>query len=533
MFSQLQGFLAQARSLWRFRWQALATAWLCALVGCAGIFLIPNQYESSARVFVDSNTLLRPLLEGIAVAPNTTNQTDLVRRLLLGRQQIEAVIDKTDLRDRARSERKREDMIRTLMKEIKITGDSSSPQAREANIYSISYSDTDRQLAYTVVRTLLDSFVRQSVRANRTDASTAQLFLRDQISQYETRLTESEARLADFKRRNVDTMPDERGGYFERLQNEVRSLDQLKSSLTVALYERNELRGKLLGGSNAEENGNQAARRASIETSVDGRIKEATARLEDMLLRFTEQYPDVIALRETITRLEDQRSAEINSMRQNQNALGSPRSSTSLVAQNLQIALNQKEVEVASLQIQVKDRQSRVDLLRNHINTLPEVEAELLRLNRDYTVTKTEYERLLQRLESARLSEAADRVDEVRFKIIDPPVEALLPTKPKRSLLLGGMLLLSIGAGIGLAWLRSHVRPVFVNPSDLARLATVPVIGTVDLVSSGTQRAISDRMNIAFAAGFALLLVAGATAIAFHTAIESAAGIALSKVIAT
>ena len=107
------------------------------------------------------------MLEGIAVTSNTTNQTDLVRRALLGRPQLERVIANTDLHLRVRNERDHENLLLDLMNEIRITGQAATPQTRDANIYNIAYMDADRRLAYTVVKTLLDSFVQQSVGANR------------------------------------------------------------------------------------------------------------------------------------------------------------------------------------------------------------------------------------------------------------------------------------------------------------------------------------------------------------------------------
>ncbi len=521
MFDQIQNAIAQVRSAWRFRWKALGVAWAIALAGWAVVFLIPSQYESSARVFVDTNTLLRPLLEGIAVSANTANQTDLVRRVLLGRPQLERVIANTDLRLRVHDERDHETLLRDLMNDIRITGQAATPQTREANIFNIAYMDSDRHLAYTVVRTLLDSFVQQSVGANRADADTAQRFLRDQIEKYERRLTDSEARLAEFKKINIGSMPDERGGYFERLQAEMVALDQMQASLTVAVHKRNELRARLLGEPAGSNTGTSTTRPAVLETSVDTRIKEATARLEEMLLRFTDQHPDVIALRETIVRLDEQRAQEQQMLRQNQTTLGSPRATTSLVVQNLQVALNQTDVEVATLQVQIADRQKRVAALRQRINTLPEVEAELLRLNRDYDVTKTEYERLLQRLERAELSDAADRVDEVRFKVIDPPIEPVLPAKPKRVLLLLAVLVAAFGGAGGFAWLMSQLRPVFVNVTDLARFKDVEVFGFVALAPDDQARIAVRFSLLAFAAAGVCLLIGGALLILFHPVIES------------
>src|SRR5688572_30229272 len=146
MFEQMQSFVSQLRSAWRFRWKALAVMWLVAVAGWIIVFLIPSQFESTARVFVDTNTLLRPLLEGIAVSANTANQTDLVRRALLGRPQLERVIANTDLHFRVRDERDHETLLRDLMNDIRITAQAATPQTREANIYSIAYMDSDRHL---------------------------------------------------------------------------------------------------------------------------------------------------------------------------------------------------------------------------------------------------------------------------------------------------------------------------------------------------------------------------------------------------
>jgi polysaccharide chain length determinant protein (PEP-CTERM system associated) len=529
MFEQVEQLLAQLRAAWRFRWHAVITMWCIALLGWALVFLIPSRYQSNARVFVDTNSLLRPLLEGIAVTPTASSQVDLVRRALLGRPQLEAVIESTALKNRVHNAQDREQLVSDLMKQITITSDSSSPSAREPNVYSIAYMDADAQLAYTVVKSLVDEFVSQSVGANRSDADSAQKFLRQQIAEYEKRLTDSERRLADFKKANVGSMPDERGGYFERVQAETTALDQLTASLSVAMHKREELRAKLMGGSTGSSGGGTPAdgaapavsSGATVETSVDSRIAEAQAKIEELLLKFTDQHPDVIALRATIARLQEQRQSELSALRQNQGVLGAPRAATSLVVQNLQIALNQTDVDIASLQSQIADRQRRVAALRGHINTMPEVEAELLRLNRDYTVTKTEYERLLQRLESAKLSDAADRVDEVRFKLIDPPVRALLPAKPKRTLLVMGVAVLALGAGLVLAWLLNQIRPVFTQPKQLARFGGVQLLGVVDnMIGQSAKSSAARGRWLLYGTAGSFLVVLGAL-IALHRPIEA------------
>ncbi|MEO6185775.1 MAG: XrtA system polysaccharide chain length determinant, partial [Steroidobacteraceae bacterium] len=446
-----QKILTIVHSAWRFRWSALCTAWVVALAGWASVLAIPGRYETNAQVYVDTSTLLRPLLEGLTVSANTNSQVDLVRQALIARPQLEKVIDSTILRARATTPAARESIVNALGRQIRIVTDRGSRN------YNITYSDSDPRVSYEVVQALLQAFLGQSVEASRNDAESAQAFLQKQLAEYEARLIESESKLADFKRNNLGSMPDDRGGYFERTQAEMQELDRLGASLSVATHRRDQLRQRLLGG-------NRAASNSQTASSFDGRIAEARGKLDEMLLNFTDVHPDVIALQQTINSLEAQRKRELEDLRSNVDTLGAARSnSVSLVTQNLQIALNEVDVEIASTRAQIADRQRRVSELRGAINTLPKVEAELARLTRDYGSNRAQYDALLRRLESARLSDQAQKSQTVDFRTLSPPVMPLMPASPQRSLLAIGVLFFALAAGAGMAYLRSVMRPVYLN----------------------------------------------------------------------
>lgn len=507
MLDSLEEILGQIRSAWRFSRQALAVAWGVAIVGWIGVLFVPPQYETNARVFVDTNSLLRPLLQGLAVPPNTINQVELVRRVLLSRPHLEEVIRKTDLRLRARNSRELEATIDDLTRLIQIKGEGRTAEGPEhaPPFYLISFRDRDAGISYAVVQSLLDSFLEESLGANRNSTQSAERFLTSQLTEYEQRLSESEKALAEFKRNNLGAMPDERGGYFARLQAEMVELDRLKSQLPVAVARRDELRGKLLGA--PPTTGSNAPETTVLETSVDGPLANARQKLADLLLRFTENHPDVIALQETIKRLEEQRNAELAMLRQHSGALGGARGSTSLVAQNLQIALNQVEVEITGLQSQIADRSRRVDELRKTINSVPEVEAELARLTRDYTVTKSQYDALLQRRESARLSGQADQMDALKLRVIEAPVKSLEPASPKLGILITGVFVAALAAGAGLAFVMMRINPVFSRVRQLAAIAKYPVIGFIDRLQDPVAARARRRQYVAVCVGLALLLV--------------------------
>src|SRR5205823_3524187 len=383
MKEQIEALLSAIRSTWRFRWMALGVAWLVAILGTLLVLALPNKYQSRAQIYVDTRSVLRPLLQGLAVSPQTQDQTDVVRRALLARPSLDQVARKVGLYKRTHNPESAERLLTDLSDLIAIHGDTAT------GIYTITYSDQNPRTAQAVVKTLLDTFMEKSLGAGRTDTQNAESFLKQQVAQYEAALSQSEARLAEFKKKNVGLMPDQRGDYFGRLQAEVASLQKIRSDLAVAARQRDELRRKISG----EENGQAilktppSAQDIQAATTLDARIRDSRHQLDELLLKFTDRHPEVLAVKDTIKRLEEQRHAELGGVRSTNGTVAQGSSvPVDPVVQNLQIGLNTADVQVASLQTQESQSAARVAELQRLVTTGPEVEAELARLNRDYGV---------------------------------------------------------------------------------------------------------------------------------------------------
>jgi polysaccharide chain length determinant protein (PEP-CTERM system associated) len=488
----------QLSGMWRFRWRALVVAWSVALAGWAWVYALPNIYSASARVHVDTESALRPLLRGLVVETNIQDQLAFMTRALLSRPQLEKVARETDLDLRAHTPRDMERIIEELQAKILITGDGRS------SIYTISYEDADRQLAQRIVQTLLDTFVETSLGNNRSDSSSAQRFLEDQIKDYEQRLSQAEERLAEFKKKHVGMMPGDGGDYYERLQKDNQTLDGLRADLRLAVERRDQLQGQIDG----EEAvfGLVQPSAAGVSSSLDGKIADYEAQVADLRLKYTDKHPDILALEGTIAQLKKQREAELASIKGARTTAGLE---LNPVYQELRMSLTEAELEVTTVRGKLADQERRVAELRRAVDTVPEVEAELKRLNRDYDVTKKQYEDLLGSLESARLSEQAEQSsDDIKFKIIDPPVASLKPVAPNRPLFLSIVLLAALGAGGALAFLQNQLAPVFTSRRRLAELTHVPVLGTITLVQTPQQRLTARVAAVAFSGGVLALVAA-------------------------
>jgi len=168
------------------------------------------------------------------------------------------------------------------------------------------------------------------------------------------------------------------------------------------------------------------------------------------------------------------------------------------VFQNIQIELTNVNVEIETLQLQAATQERRLQELRDLVDVLPEVEAELMRLTRDYDVTEVQYQSLLQRLDVAELSESAEQSDEVQFRIIDPPLLPRKPASPNRPLLLFGVLFVGLAAGGGLSFLVNQLRPVFHDSIALREATGFPVLGSVTVMRSHERQASRIRQLGAF-----------------------------------
>lgn len=86
-----------ARGMWKFRWSGLVVAWIVGIVGAVVAFKVPDRYEASARIFVDTQSILKPLMSGLAVQPNVDQQVSMLSRTLISRPNIEKLIRMSDL----------------------------------------------------------------------------------------------------------------------------------------------------------------------------------------------------------------------------------------------------------------------------------------------------------------------------------------------------------------------------------------------------------------------------------------------------
>lgn len=478
MRDQLLQLLTYARGMWRYRWYGLILTWCISIIGWGVVFTMPDKYQATARVQIESKSALDPLLKGLAVDTDMLAKVNLMTRIIMGRENLESIIDNTDLKKYASNPAKKRGLIASLQKDIFI----GTPKRRGETLYTFAYSHTEPYIAKQVIDNILKTLIDGAVLDSFTDKKSAQKFLVEQIEQQEIRLTVAEEKLSEFKKKNVGQMPSDGQGYYSRLQASYDERDKLNSELRIAKNKHDLLDKQLKGEAPA----------FAGDSDIDKQIKTHTAALDELLLKFTEQYPDVMAKKQIIAQLKKKKEAQAAERIINPESDSSQQGSLSLnpVYQDTKIALSAAAVEVKTLQSKLNEQNAKIKKYESLVDTIPEVEAQLSRLNRDYTVIKSQYETLLSRLESAKLSASADKGgDNVKFKIIDPPFVPIAPSSPKRGLLMLAALGAGIAGGLGLMFLLYMLRPVFITTYELSETLGLPVLGSVKIRWSAAQKA--------------------------------------------
>ncbi len=503
--------LNYAQSASRYKWTSVVTAWLVCLCGWVFVSQMPDRFQADARVHVDTRSVLRPLLSGLAIQPDVSGRIRLMAKLMFSRPNLEKVARMTDLDLGVKNDASMEELVNRLQSSMVISGGDS-------DLFTIGFQDPDPKVAKKVVQALLTIFVEQTLGESREDSNSAQKFLDQQIKEYETRLQVAEKSLEEFKRANYGLLPGEGGAnLYEQMNTLNKQLEEAKMGQQEAVDRRDEMQRQLQEEEPSVMDYNNQTEVAA--SPLDLRIQSLQSKLDELLLKYTKSHPDVIAAKKSLADL--QREKEKEAAKPLENPEGAevipPGASANPVFQQMKLALGEAEANIASLGSRVKNYEEKIENLKKQMDQRLKVETELQGLNRDYEAVKTNYSQLLTRRETARMSENVEQnTDSVKFRIVDPPQVPTKPAAPNRILLSTGVLFGGIVAGLGLAVFLALLRPAYTTTQRLREATGLPVLGSVSMNWIPDIRKRKWRQFLIFVAAFATLMLVFAGVVALE-----------------
>ncbi|SFU74371.1 XrtA system polysaccharide chain length determinant [Nitrosospira multiformis] len=492
--------LVYLKGVWKYRWVSVAVAWIVAVVGWVIVYKLPDDYQASARIYVDTQNVLKPLLQGMTVSPDLQQQVSIMSRTLISRPNVERVIRMVDLDIKTKDSKDQDRLVKELMDKIKL-----GTTGRD-NLFTIAYSNQNPKLAKDIVQSLLTLFVEGGLGNKTQDSSSAIRFIDEQIKSYEEKLITGENNLKAFKQKNIGMMPQQGNDYYSQLSRAIEDLNKTKLELREAQQARDAIKRQITGDEPVllVDQGEEGAASSIVNVELDSRIQALSKNLDALRLNYTELHPDIIAAKRLIAQLEERKIEESKLTRNSSD----PGRNYSPMLQQLNVALADAEADVASMNARVEEYTARYERLKSLSNAVPQVEAELAQLNRDYQVNKANYEKLLERRESAKISgDLGSTTDLVSFRVIDPPTVSDRPVGPDRGKFFSIVFLGSLLAGIGIAFVISQIRPTFHSQISLREISGKPILGSIPMIWTDTEK-IKRRKRL-YAFGLSLLSLLG------------------------
>ncbi|VWX56902.1 XrtA system polysaccharide chain length determinant [Sphingorhabdus sp. 109] len=483
-------------SVWNRRWLALAVAWGLCLLGWLVVALIPNSYESQARISVEMQSILSDKV-GVDERERKKNM-ERVQETLASTINLEKVVRGTALNQSVATDRELASKVEMLRENIEIKSEKDNLFEITAKSSASNFSDAENAvLARDIVQKMIDIFVEENLSGDRDETSQTIKFLDAQLAQREKELQEVEQKRVQFETENLGLLPGV-GSISQRMEAARAELAQIESQISQA------------SGSLAALNGQLAGTPPLIATpgvgggGARGQLAQLEANLAGARARgWTDSHPDIISMKKEIAALRVQAGKE--------SAGGGGYRTPNPAYSSLQSMRAERQASLAALQARKNALQSDMTQLASKQTLEPGVAAEMSRINRDHEVLKEQYDKLLADREQIKLrGQVESETDSLKFRVIDPPSSPRSPAAPNRPLLLAMVLIAGIGGGVGTAFAMGHVQTSYPTAARLEKASGLPVIGSVSQIVTSAQREIQKKkLRLFFGTSGALFGVFG------------------------
>lgn len=501
--------LSRLWGMWRYRWWGIAAAWAVCICGWLFVQALPNKYEAAAKVYIDTDTLMRPLMAGLTVNPDVNQEVDVMMKTLITRPSIEQVVKLSDPAMTHASGTVLADKVTEVQKAVTLK------PLETKNLFSIAYTDSDPVYAQAVTQSLVTLLVNSNLGTQRRSVNGVEGFLDQQIAKYETQLRDMEKRRADFKTQHMEfySSANADGDATDLVDKAHAETVDAQNQLVIETAKRDSLAGQLHSVSatmRVDAPPPLVVNAGGRASGNDTELTQATTTLASLQSRFTDNHPDVIAQKNLVERLKaQQKTAEANGSGETGSAGYSGHQGVpNPVYVNLQakladaatnVALQRRRLELAT----ANEAKARTDMAQ-----AVTVSRQYSDLDRDYAVIHKNYLDLVARREAARLSRAVgDQEADTSFRIIEPPRVPDTPVSPNRLVLNSLVLLLGLLAGIALTFALHLNRNSFSVSDQLAEVFALPVLGAVSDIHSPPYAVQVRQAGTAIGGSIALMLL--------------------------
>jgi polysaccharide chain length determinant protein (PEP-CTERM system associated) len=466
---------ADAKRVFRRYWWILPISTVIfTVVGAVLVKVLPKRYTSQTMVLVEdpsvSSEYVKPVLND-----DLNHRLATMQQQILSRNRLEPIINKFNLYAEDRDKTHIDDLVERLRGAITIkpveamqgTGSHQLPG------FYISATFENAQLAQQVCTEITSMFLAQNARESEAKGQATTSFLAEQLAEAKSKLDEQDAKLAQFKRQNLGSLPDEVQTNLGMLMGMNSQLEANTQAINRAQQDK-AFNESLL----SQEEANWKARQVGGQSpdSADQQLSALQDQLANLQSKYTPDHPDVIKVKTQIAELQKRLSEPQTNATPNTavSAHEPPQ------VQTLRAKLKQDDLSIAGLQREQAQIQGRIGRLQGQVSATPLVEQQFKEITRNYQTALDFYNDLLKKSQNSELSSSLiHQQDGEQFRIYDPPSMPEKPSFPKKGYFVGGGFGAGLALGVGMLFILAMLDQTIHTERDAENFLKLPVLTVV------------------------------------------------------
>jgi polysaccharide chain length determinant protein (PEP-CTERM system associated) len=465
--------------VWRHRWLIVASVVASLAVAWIYCIVTPKQYRSETLILVEDQKIPEKYVQGV-VEGNLEQRIFVIQKQLTSRELLSNIVKEFNLYPEVVEKLGLDAATAALAQMLAVEMVAKGPRGNfvsraSIDAFTISFAHEDPTTAMKVTGKLASKFIEVNSKTREATAEDTTEFFDDEVRRAKVELEKKEDQISRFKSSHIGELP-------QQVEPNLRALDRLQNDLNATNENIQRQTDRLAMLDNAiqeyERFGTKNPLLAVGPTAIDPlfpRLKELHEKLVKLKAEFWEGYPEVILTKEEIRQVEGKLLE-----------LYGPdvfKPGEKVIDPYLRDLKRQRE-EVKSEIALSKQRQILLHAEKKaherRIDQAPEIEQELLILERDYDNMKENYRALLDKRLNARVSENLEkRRKGAQFSILDTANFPTKPEKPNQPRVLVFGFIFGCASGVGIAFLKDKFNPQFRGPEEVEQLLGPQLLATI------------------------------------------------------
>ncbi len=476
-----EDYLAILKRRW---WIVLLPLFILPILSYAFSYTIPPQYLSQTLVLIEGQKVPDNYVKPV-VSSDLDSRLASMREQILSRSHLQPIIERYNLYGTGKMDM--DDRIDMVRRDIDIKP-IHSDVARSGGLpgFFISFKADDAHTAQLVCSDITSLFLNENLKLREASAEGTTDFLKGQLNDAKRSLDEQDAKLATFKQQYSGRLPGQEASNSDMLSSLNTQLEAVTQQLSRAEQDRSYLQTMITqqssGAATSIAGPNSAPSPYISQAQQDNQIQLQTlqAQQAELSAHYTDDYPDVIAVKRKIADLRKQMAKPAGSSSAGNSASAAGPSRESLGMQQLRAQLRAADVGIDGKRKEQASIESSIHNYQGRIESSPLIEEQYKQLTRDYQTAQGFYDDLLGKMNQSKMATDLEKRQEgEQFSVMDQANLPDAPFSPKRGVFLGSGAAFGLVLGLLVSGLLEYRDTSLRSERDVWAFTKLPTLGLI------------------------------------------------------